>query len=165
MLSMMNTQPIPLDDDGAVLAVDVLRKYIDKLPLNPEDKRDLWGFVGDWFGAGDDDDREYIKRAILEILGGPRGGVSPLPLDTPQDRKPEGYQKWVKWIGGEIQRKRSLAGLTQQQLADKSGLPQSHISRIENGIHSPSQATLGKIAAALDLPLSAFDLLATDDAA
>jgi transcriptional regulator with XRE-family HTH domain len=53
------------------------------------------------------------------------------------------------------------AQLTQEQLAAKSGLPQSHISRIENAKHSPSLATLQKIAAALGVPVERFDLSGT----
>ena len=47
--------------------------------------------------------------------------------------------------------------VTQEQLAAKAGLPQSHISRLEGAKHSPSRATLEKIAAALEVPLSCLD--------
>ena len=41
---------------------------------------------------------------------------------------------------------RHEAGLTQKELAEKTGLQQSNISRIENGNGNPSIATLNKIA-------------------
>jgi transcriptional regulator with XRE-family HTH domain len=49
------------------------------------------------------------------------------------------------------------AGWTQEQLAAESGLPQSHISRLEAGKHSPSRATLEKIAKALGVDVAVFD--------
>lgn len=41
---------------------------------------------------------------------------------------------------------RTHSGYTQKQLAEKTGLSQANISRIENGQASPSIATLKKIA-------------------
>ena len=39
--------------------------------------------------------------------------------------------------------------LTQKELAEKTGIKQSNISRIENGNYSPSVATLQRIAAGI----------------
>jgi predicted transcriptional regulator len=44
---------------------------------------------------------------------------------------------------------RNDMGLTQQQLAERCGIRQSNISRIENGTSSPTVATLQKIAAGM----------------
>ena len=41
---------------------------------------------------------------------------------------------------------RHEAGLTQQELAERTGIQQANISRIENGNGNPSLATLTKIA-------------------
>ena len=43
--------------------------------------------------------------------------------------------------------------LTQVQLAEKAGVPQAQISRIERGVVSPTSATLAKIAEALGADL------------
>ena len=43
-------------------------------------------------------------------------------------------------------RARHEAGLTQKELAEKTGLQQANISRIENGNGNPSIATLNRIA-------------------
>lgn len=45
---------------------------------------------------------------------------------------------------------RTSLDITQNQLAKKSGISQSNISKIENGNYRPSIATLKKIADALD---------------
>jgi DNA-binding XRE family transcriptional regulator len=49
--------------------------------------------------------------------------------------------------------------LTQVELAEKTGLPQAQISRIERGVVSPTSATLAKIAEALDADLRLVERL------
>ena len=44
---------------------------------------------------------------------------------------------------------RNSANVTQKQLAEKSGVSQSNISKIENGSHRPSIATVKRIADSL----------------
>ena len=50
----------------------------------------------------------------------------------------------------ELREKHNLA---QVELAEKTGVPQAQISRIERGVVSPTSATLGKIAEALGADL------------
>ncbi len=45
-------------------------------------------------------------------------------------------------------------GLTQTELGNKLGLPQSHISKIEQGVSSPQLSTLSDMARVLDLELT-----------
>ncbi len=49
----------------------------------------------------------------------------------------------------EMIKARREAGLTQKELAERTGLQQSNISRIENGNGNPSLETLNKIAQGL----------------
>ena len=46
-------------------------------------------------------------------------------------------------------RARAEKNLTQKELAEITGIPQGHISRIENGNYNPSLAYLKRIAAGL----------------
>jgi len=48
---------------------------------------------------------------------------------------------------------REKHNLTQVELAEKAGLPQAQISRIERGVVSPTSTTLAKIAEALGADL------------
>jgi ribosome-binding protein aMBF1 (putative translation factor) len=48
---------------------------------------------------------------------------------------------------------RNASGLTQQQLAAKTGIDQAILSRIENGKANPSIATLNKLAKGMDKKL------------
>ena len=49
---------------------------------------------------------------------------------------------------------RTEAGITQQQLSERTGINQSNLSRIENGNGNPSVSTLNRIASALGKKLS-----------
>lgn len=57
---------------------------------------------------------------------------------------------------------RSIADLTQGELADKSGLDRSYLSLIECGKRSPSVEALEKIASSLEIPFHLLALLATE---
>ena len=59
-----------------------------------------------------------------------------------------------------IQQARKSKKLTQAQLAEKVGLTEKHISKIETGVHFPTYKTLNKILKALDLDIEdvGFDL-------
>jgi transcriptional regulator with XRE-family HTH domain len=57
---------------------------------------------------------------------------------------------------------RSLAGLQQRQLAKLAGIDPSHISLIEKGKRLPSQKTLEKLSAALNVPHHLLVLMSAD---
>jgi transcriptional regulator with XRE-family HTH domain len=58
-----------------------------------------------------------------------------------------------KQFGDKVRAERGKLGLSQEQLAFKTGLDRTYISGIERGRRNPSLKNLGKIANALDLPL------------
>ena len=53
--------------------------------------------------------------------------------------------------------------MTQVELEEKSGLAQSHISRLEAGKHAPTRTTIDRIAKALNVRPSDIDLLYDED--
>lgn len=59
-----------------------------------------------------------------------------------------------KLFGRHVRALRRCRGLTQEQLADRSGLSADTIRRLEHGCFSPSLATLSKLCSGLDLQLS-----------
>lgn len=56
--------------------------------------------------------------------------------------------------GARIRRIREARGLSQEQIAARTGIPQESLSRIENGHRDPRLETLRKLAVAFDLDLS-----------
>ena len=63
-----------------------------------------------------------------------------------------------KLVGENTARIRKEKGLTQEALAEKSGLSQQYISGLENGLRNPTIVTLHELACALDV--GPIDLLA-----
>lgn len=55
--------------------------------------------------------------------------------------------------GGNIRRLRTEAGLTQEELALRSGLSQGYINQIESGKRKFTQKSLEKISEALSIPI------------
>lgn len=58
---------------------------------------------------------------------------------------------------------RSIANLSQQELAERASLNRSYISLIESGDRNATTETLEKIAGAMDIPTHLFTLLAVED--
>ena len=59
-------------------------------------------------------------------------------------------------LGQQIQAIRTSLDLTQEQLAQKSGISKDHISKIERGVISPNYRSIMKIADALNMSVSAL---------
>jgi transcriptional regulator with XRE-family HTH domain len=59
-------------------------------------------------------------------------------------------------VGHRLRELRASQGLSLRALAEKSGLNVNTLSLIENGKTSPSVSTLQQVAAALDVPITAF---------
>ena len=56
-------------------------------------------------------------------------------------------------VGTRIRHRRWLIGMTQQQLAEKTGISQSDISKFETGGGNPSIKTLQRLAAGMGMIL------------
>ena len=62
------------------------------------------------------------------------------------------YQK----MGRLIRAIRTEKGITQEVLSGLANLSRSHVAMIESGVKSPTVETLWRVAAALNMPLSAL---------
>ena len=56
-------------------------------------------------------------------------------------------------IAGNIRKERRRLGMTQAELAKRTGIPRSNITRFESGSYNPSLELLVRIAAALGMNL------------
>ena len=134
------------------LAFAILVDRVKGLPK--EDRQDLYELMLELPKAESSGDVSEVLDAMLEILD-----QEPVRTVTIEQTKLDpqagpGLKKWIDVVSERIRHSRIEAKLTQQELADRADIPQSHISRLENGKHSPSFATLEKIAAALNRPVS-----------
>ncbi len=66
-------------------------------------------------------------------------------------------ESWKVFIADRVKGYRVERKWTQDDLAEKSGLPQSHISRIESAKHSPSRKTVERLAEAFGVPVGELD--------
>jgi transcriptional regulator with XRE-family HTH domain len=60
----------------------------------------------------------------------------------------------VVYIGDHLRNARYRAGLTQQELADKAGVTQTTVARIERDAVQPEITTIRRLAAALDVRIA-----------
>lgn len=139
---------------AVVLAVEVVRDRIER--LSKEDRNDLFALVKELISATTEEDRIGICDTMVEILDERAVSVESADLAS-ANAPPEPLRKWAEWVSKKIRDARTESDLTQEKLAEMTGLPQSHISRIENAKHSPSRVTIEKIAIALKKPVSYFD--------
>lgn len=93
----------------------------------------LWDFVLHWA----DEDYEYHR-------GRP---------DASRSR-----EEAARWVAGRVRAQREKRQLTQQELADLTGIRRPNIARLERGRHAASLETLERLAAALDTTVA--DLVA-----
>lgn len=59
-------------------------------------------------------------------------------------------------FGESIRRLRTAAGLTQEELADRSGIDRSYIGGVERGERNPTLVVIKKIAIGLNIPLASL---------
>lgn len=55
-------------------------------------------------------------------------------------------------VGENVKRARTAAGMTQEQLAERSGFSQQYLSGLESGKRNPTIVTVYEIAVALGVP-------------
>lgn len=134
-----------------VIAMSVLRKRIEGIPK--EDQDTLYALFREMANADGAEEQATVRRAIREVLD-----QSPVrAIELPARSDAPGLAKWSQYIGGRIKLLREKAGLTQSELAKLAGIPQPHLSRLENAEHSPTHKTLSRIAKALGIPVGDID--------
>lgn len=136
------------------MAAGILAERIRSLPK--DDREDLYELVKILAASESDEEIESVAQSMVEIIE--QAPVRVLDFEQPaEDSDLQNLKKWVDFVGRKVKEARNRAKFTQEDLAKTSGLPQSHISRIESGKLSPNQTTLERIARALNLGVGAFD--------
>jgi DNA-binding XRE family transcriptional regulator len=106
-------------------------------------------------------EQQEIARAFEEIVDPSLAGAT-VAVDPEAGIRPDSKAKVAAYrhhIGKVVRDRRNALRLTQEQLAERSGLPQSHISRIEAGQHTPTWITIERLAKALETEPGKLDFL------
>lgn len=102
----------------------------------------------------DPEEQRAIRSAMEEILANVPVSVRELPPEKPISGT---RKKWAEHVGKTIKELRGKLKMTQVELAEKAGIPQSHVSRLESAAYSPTHMTLQKIAKALGTTVQKLD--------
>lgn len=145
---------LPQSVKPAILALSVLIERIGSLPK--ADRDDLFELLQEWRKTENAEEQESIHRAMEEILAQVPTTTKPL-FPVEEESLSRGLKPWAEHVGQRIRVLRTQGGITQSDLASRAGLPQSHISRLENAEHSATHLTLEKIANALGVPVGEID--------
>jgi DNA-binding XRE family transcriptional regulator len=115
--------------------------------------------------SDDPAEQQEIALAVGEILvpelvgmKGTAGKVANLEDGVSEETKNK-VDAYRKHVGREIRKRRGELLMTQAELAAKAGIPQSHISRLEDGQHAPTAKTIERLAQALQIEPSKLDVL------
>lgn len=88
-----------------------------------------------------------MARTLSDYLSDSKRANSPEVVDA------QAVFEQAYGIARQVIELREKHHLTQVELAEKTGIPQAQISRIERGVISPTSATLARIAEALEADL------------
>ena len=145
------------DNNSFALAVAVIRERVER--LDEIDKQDLYELLPHVL-AGNNEERDAAHVAINEILDQECFSILKVELPVSPGDKLAG---WIEHVSSKIKELRETASMTQDQLSDASGIPQSHISRLERGEHSPTAKTIRKLAEAMGVDAKTIDPSAEDE--
>ena len=80
-------------------------------------------------------------------------------MSTPSQQEKRERKAWLLAFGQAVQARRASSGLTQEQLAYRTGLDQTYVSGVERGRRNPTVLVVWRLASGLGTSLN--DLLQT----
>jgi ribosome-binding protein aMBF1 (putative translation factor) len=111
--------------------------------------------------AVDDAEREEILSAIGEVIYRRKEDLAAESLeDKPSAERSNAkvrLAKHRKYVAKQIEKHRTSRNWTQEELSEKAGLPQSHVSRLERCVHAPTGLTIQKLADAFGISPGELD--------
>ncbi len=158
---MSTTQMHGLDQELSRVLM-LISQIREKLPARK--RRTLDVFLDKWLELAkvdhqDEDQRETMEavvEGIVEIVSG--ADVSTVPsLVDPNSEEVKKAKAWFAKLGTAIRKRRLEKKMTQKALAEKIGLSQGALSRIERGQLAPTHLTVQRIAQALGVKPNDID--------
>lgn len=140
----------PVPEAALVMALGIVVERVSR--LSDDDKRDLMEIAKSIVDVKSKDEMEEFCRSLYEILDDGLGTAAVARVEDEDGERPFGM-----FVGKRIRELRAAKGLTQQELARRADLEQSHISRLERGEYSPSAMTVAKLAKAMGVGVSEID--------
>jgi ribosome-binding protein aMBF1 (putative translation factor) len=139
---------------GTDPALEEIKKRFKKLPK--QQRKDVVHLLDQLVSATGDDARE-IEQALAEILA-PADYEVIETLDTEVDSETvTRLRAYRERVGRSIRSRRQELEMTQAALAEKAGIPQSHVSRLECGKLTATYITIKKVAKALKIAANQLD--------
>lgn len=124
---------------------DAVKRF---LSLDEKNRHRMLELVELYQTSDDPKERVEICLVMAEVLFPCKNDLRAVPFEA----SPSGKKKLAahrRHVADNMKRLRNKRGMTQQQLAEASGLHQSHISRLENGDHAATYKTIKMIARGL----------------
>lgn len=144
---------------------EILQEWSAILRILPKHKRfSLQLYMKELFQLLDQDDQsdthqeeiQNVWEAIKELLLGADISLVKYLVEPSSDAAKKADQ-WFAEMGKKIRQLRLQKNLRQIELAEKSGISQGAISRIERGLLAPTHATIERLAKALEIPPGKID--------
>lgn len=141
------------------LSLRILKDFTSR-SIPRDDVEDFKKLLDLYFTSEDEEEKDCALKGVVEILLGESLTVSQMDFEKEQGKD---LKSWTSFVGKRIKEYRKKAKLSQEQLAEKAGIAQSHLSRLETSEHSPSSSTREKIAKALGIDPAKLDPCAPED--
>jgi ribosome-binding protein aMBF1 (putative translation factor) len=147
---MTATLPLPAIDAAAQRIQEEIGKRLKS--LKPDAVGDLMELTSLLQKEEDDREKMEIVKTMMEIIF-PKSITKAIVMDervAEMAAARERLDNYRRKVGEQIKALRESLNMTQDDLAAETNLPQSHISRLEQGKHAPTFATMERIAKALN---------------
>ena len=128
------------------------------LRLRPTQQKRIFELVELYKIAATDREIEEIEDVASEILF--RDPEDSVATRIEEDRAPDAEKALEQhrlYVGKQIRKWRRQLEMSQEELAKRAGIRQSHVCRLETGKHSPTYLTIQKVANALAVRPSQLD--------
>lgn len=128
------------------------------LGLRPTQRRRVLALSRLYEKARNDQEAAEIAEALAEILfRDPKSLVATSINDEPSKDKGKALEEHRAYVAGRIKKHRRRLKMSQEELARKAGIPQSHVCRLETAKHAPTYLTIEKLAGAMNVKPSQLD--------
>ena len=128
------------------------------LRLRPTQRKRILQLIELYQAAASQREGIEIREALEEILLRDPGTLTATAIELEQSkdaRKALGRHR--AYVGAQIKKGRQRLGISQEELAKRAGIPQSHVCRLETGKHAPTYRTIEKLAQALGITPAKLD--------